>query len=46
MAGEDGLAVMSLGMLNDIRSLTFQNNSVFCALGKYGFEEDSDEVEV
>ena len=46
MAGEDGLAVMSLGGANNIANLTFQNNSFFCASGKYGLEEDSDEVEV
>ena len=46
MAGEDGLAVMSLGLVNCIRDLTFQKNSFFCASGKYGLEKDSDEVEV
>ena len=46
MAGEDGLAVMSLGLINNITDLTFQNNSFFCASGKYGLEEDSEEVEV
>ena len=46
MAGENGLAVMSLGGVNNIANLTFQNNSFFCASGKYGLEEDSDKVEV
>ena len=46
MAGEDGLAVMSLGLLNNITDLTFENNSFFCASGEYSLEEDSDEVEV
>ena len=46
MAGEDGLAVMSLGVVNNIANLSFQNNSFFCASGKYGLEEDSDEIEV
>ena len=45
-AGEDGLAVMSLGMVNNITDLTFRNNSFFCASGKYGLEKNSDEVEV
>ena len=46
MAGEDGLAVMSLGLIHNITDLTFHNNSFFCASGKYGLEEDNDEVEV
>ena len=46
MAGEDGLAVMSLGLVNNMKNLTFQNNSFFCTSGKYGLEEGSDEVEV
>ena len=47
MAGEDGLlAVMSLGIINYITDLTFKNNSFFCASGKYGLEEDIDEIEV
>ena len=46
MAGEDGLAVMSLGLVNNITDSTFQNNSLFCTSGKYDLEEGSDEVEV
>ena len=46
MAGEDGLAVLSIGGVNNIANLTFQNNLFFGASGKYGLEEDSDEVEV
>ena len=46
MAGEDGLAVMSLGMAEDISALSFRNNSFFCASGTYGLTEDSDLVEV
>ena len=46
MAGKDGLAVMSLGLIENITDLTFENNSFFCASGKYSLEEDSDEVEV
>ncbi|CAN0364157.1 unnamed protein product [Ascophyllum nodosum] len=45
MAGEDGLAVMSFGLVNNIRDLTFRKNSFFCASGKYGLDEDIDEVE-
>ena len=44
MAGEDGLAVMSLGLVNNITDLTFQNNAFFCASGKYGLDKDSKEV--
>ena len=46
MAGEDGLAVMSFGLVNNIRDLTFRKNSFFCASGKYGLDKDIDEVEV
>ena len=46
MAGEDGLAVMSLGLIENITDLTFENNSFFCASGKYSLEEDRYEVEV
>ena len=46
MAGEDGLAVMSLGLVNNMKNLAFRNNSFFCTSGKYGLEEPSDEVEV
>ena len=46
MAGEEGLAVMSLGSINDITDLTFRNNSFFCSSGMYGYEENIDEVEV
>ena len=46
MAGEEGLAVMSLGSMNTITDLTFQNNSFSCSSGMYGYEEDIAEVEV
>ena len=46
MAGEDGLAVMSLGIAENISALSFRNNSFFCTAGKYGLTEDSELVEV
>ncbi|CAN0245080.1 unnamed protein product [Ascophyllum nodosum] len=46
MAGEEGLAVMSLGSMDDIADITFRNNSFFCSSGMYGYEENIDEVEV
>ena len=46
MAGEDGLAVMSLGMAEVMSNLSFRNNSFVCSSGKYALEENSDEVEV
>ena len=46
MAGEDGLAVMSLGIAEVISAVSFQNNSFYCASGKYGLTVDSDSVEV
>ena len=46
MAGEDGLAVMNLGVVNNISDLAFLKNSVFCSSGKYGLEEDAVLVEV
>ncbi|CAM9863984.1 unnamed protein product [Ascophyllum nodosum] len=39
MAGEDGIAVMSLGDAV-ISTLLFRNNSFFCSTGKYGLTED------
>ena len=44
MAGEDGLAVMSLGIAKNISALSFRNNSFFCPLGKYGLTEDDSEL--
>ena len=44
MAGEDGLAVMSLGIAEKISALSFQNNSFFCTSGKYGFTKDDSEL--
>ena len=46
MAGKDGLAVMSLGMVGKIAGLSFRNNSFYCASGKYGLEKKLDEVKV
>ena len=46
MAGEDGLAIMSLGTTETISALSFRNNSFFCHAGKYGLTEDSELVEV
>ena len=46
MAGEDGLAVMSLGTAENISAVLFRNNAFFCPPGKYGLTEDSAEVEV
>ena len=46
MAGVDGLAVMSLGLVNIVTDISLRNNSFFCASGKYGLEENSDEIEV
>ncbi|CAM9484360.1 unnamed protein product [Ascophyllum nodosum] len=45
MAGEDGLAVMSLGTAENISAVLFRNNAFFCPPGKYGLTEDSAEVE-
>ena len=44
MAGEDGLAVMSLGIVVNISALSFRNNSFFCPSGKYGLAEDYSEL--
>ena len=44
MAGEDGLAVMSLGAAENISALSFRNNSFFCPSGKYGLAEDDSEL--
>ena len=44
MAGEGGLAVMSLGPAEDVSALSFRNNSFFCSAGMYGLTEDLVEV--
>ena len=44
MAGEDGLAVMSVGIAEKISALSFRNNSFSCTEGKYGLAEDLVEV--
>ena len=44
MAGEDGLAVMSLGIAENLSALSFQNNFYICPSGKYGFTEDDNEL--
>ncbi|CAN0451257.1 unnamed protein product, partial [Ascophyllum nodosum] len=44
MAGEDGLAVMSLGIAENISALSFRNNSFSCPSGKYGLTEDDSEL--
>ena len=44
MAGEDGLAVMSLGIAENISVSSFRNNSFFCPSGKYGLTEDYSEL--
>ena len=44
MAGEDGLAVMSIGIAENISALSFRNNSFSCPSGKYGLTEDDSEL--
>ena len=44
MAGEGGLAVMILGIAENIKALSFRNNSFFCPSGKYGLAEDESEL--
>ena len=45
-AGEDGLAVMSLGLAESITNVIFSNNSFYCSAGTFGYERQNDGNEV
>ncbi|CAN0193529.1 unnamed protein product, partial [Ascophyllum nodosum] len=45
IAGEDGLAVITLGTVEHMAASSFRNNFIFCASGMYSLAEDSDVFE-
>lgn len=45
-ADDEGLAVMSLGMVEQISRVNFDSNTKHCGSGTYGFEMKASEAEV
>ena len=43
-AGDEGLAVISIGLLDSMESVTFANNTLHCDTGEYGDMEMIKEV--
>lgn len=43
-AGEDGPAVMSLGLAQNISNVDFVANAFYCSSGFYGVEDDAGDV--
>lgn len=41
-AGEDGPAVMSLGIAENFSSVTFDANTFYCSAGAYGYENETE----
>lgn len=41
VAGADGVAVLSFGTLTILRGAAFQNNTLTCPLGEYGYDVDT-----
>lgn len=44
MAGQDGLAIYSIGALVDNSSFALSNNTLYCPRGEYGYDKIADEV--
>lgn len=45
-AGDEGLAILSLGIAEKISGVEFDSNSFYCSSGTYGYEMDVPEAEV
>ncbi len=45
-AGDEGLAVLSLGIPENISDVVFDSNAFHCGSGTYGYEMDVSEAEV
>lgn len=43
-AGQDGLAIFSIAVLEDSFNLIFANNTLHCPKGEYGYDKSADEV--
>lgn len=39
-AGDSGLAILSLGSIDVMWNVAFQNNTLSCPVGEYGFDTD------
>lgn len=46
VAGGSGLAIMSLGIIEDIFNTTFESNTYFCPAGMYGYDVGEDDEKV
>lgn len=45
-AGAAGLAVSSLGIIENVTDTTFESNTYYCQSGQYGYDISADEDEV
>lgn len=45
-AGEEGLAVLSLGIAENITDVVFDSNTFYCSSETYGYEMDAADAEV
>lgn len=45
-AGDEGLAILSLGSAEKISDVEFDSNAFYCSSGTYGYEMDVSEAEV
>ncbi len=45
-AGDEGLAVLSLGIAENISNVVFDSNAFYCGSGTYGFEMNVSQAEV
>lgn len=45
-AGGEGIAVLSLGMVEEMSSVDFDSNTKFCGSGTYGLEMNASEAKV
>lgn len=43
-AGREGLAILSIGSIQQASNLTFSNNTLHCPTGEFGYEKIADEV--
>ncbi len=45
-AGDEGLAILSLGIAENISDVVFDSNAFYCGSGSYGYEMNASEAEV
>lgn len=39
-AGQDGTAIFSIGVMEEMLNVTFESNTLSCPLGEYGYEKE------